>query len=163
MKEEILKRMAAGDSIRQIARDFGIGEATLRRNFSTQAPQVKELATTRAKVEIEMARLPVSAQRAVISLTEQIKSIQNDYASVAAKGARTANAIADLAGRVMAGEQVEPRDIANAAVAAELHKAANVALVPAQAMVTANKGKDQEQAKSLEDLLDEANRMGRPA
>lgn len=163
MKVEITKLIAEGVPIREVARKFKVGEATLRRNFSAQVPVVKDVAQRLATAERDLAHLPVSAQRAARTLADQLKGIQDDYAAVAAKGAQTAKKIADMAGRIMDGEEVDPNKVKNAAVAAELHKAANVALVPATALVAVNKGKDQEQAKSLEDLLEEANRMGRPA
>lgn len=159
MKEEIGRRLAGGETLRGLSKAMGIAYTTLRRNFSDQVPQIREVAQTLARAEAQLAQLPVSAQRAARTLADQMKAIQNDYASVAARGAQTASKIADLAGRIMDGEEVDPNQIANAAVAMELHKAANVALVPATAMVAASKGQDQKQAKSLEDILEEANRI----
>lgn len=142
LKVEITKLITEGVPIREVARKYKIGEATLRRNFSAQIPLVKDVAQRLATVERDLAHLPISAQRVARTLADQMKDIQDSYASVAVKGAQTADKIADLAGRVMAGEAVDPNQIANAAVAAELHKAANVALAPAQALVASGKGKD---------------------
>jgi hypothetical protein len=140
MKVEIGRRLAAGESLRAVSKATGVSYSTLRDNFSAQVPEIRDVAQALASAESRLLTLPVSAQQSARSLADQLKTIQSDYAAVAAKGARTANRIADLAGRVMDGEAVDPNQIANAAVAAELHKAANVALIPATAMVTGKGG-----------------------
>jgi hypothetical protein len=153
LRVEIGKRIASGESIRAIAREKKIPESTLRKNFSAQAPLIKSVATALASAELELASLPVSAQRAARSLADQFKDIQNDYATAAARSTKTAVKFANLAGKVaddipedFAGAEA----LASASLATELTKTMNAALVPATNLISVSKPKI-EPAQSDED------------
>ena len=145
MKVDILKQLAEDVPIREVARRTGVSEATLRRNFSAQVQKVKEVGTALARVEHDLTQLPVSAQRAAISMAERMKSIQGGYATAADRSTQTAVKLANLAGRLAdqipdEGE-VDTQHLKDALTVSEIQKAANVALLPASNLIAANKPK----------------------
>ena len=152
MKAEIARRMSAGEQIRPLAREFKVGEATLRRNFSAQLPQIQEIAQMLSRAETELAQLPISAQRAIRSLADQLKEIERNYAQGAESGARSASRLHGLADRASARlvqradeEGLDPKDIA---VVSALHQTANQGAQMASNMIAANKGTISESKES---------------
>lgn len=143
MKTEILKQLAEDVPIREVARRTGISEATLRRNFSAQVQKVKDVGTALARVNHDLTLLPVSAQRAAITLADRLKNIQDGYATAAERSTRTSVKLANLAGRfadqIPDDGDVSQEDMKNALAASEIQKAANVALLPASNLIAANK------------------------
>lgn len=163
MKADVLRMLAEGKGLREVSRDTGIAYTTLRRNFSDQVPKVKDVGMALARAELDLAKLPVSAQRAARTLADRLKDIQEGYATVTERSTKTSIKLANLAGRLAdqipdEGE-VDTQHLEDALAASKIQKAANVALLPASNLIAANKGQDQKQAKSLEDILEEANRI----
>ena len=64
----IEKRVLDGESIRSIAREYGVSEASIRKRVKTKTKPVKELANQLAKAELELERLPLSTQVKVLTL-----------------------------------------------------------------------------------------------
>lgn len=163
MKVEIGRRLAGGETLRGLSKAMGIAYTTLRRNFSDQVPQIREVAHTLARAEIQLAQLPVSAQRAARTLADQLKEVQENVATSAAINSRTATILSQKAAGVASrlgddfSEGSEDREKVKTINA--LMGTANEALRPALALVAANKGQDHKQAKTLEDILEEANRI----
>ena len=141
MREEIGRRIAAGEPIRALAREFRVAESTLRENFSAQAPKIRKLATALASTELEVAELPVSAQRAVRDLANQLKAIQDDYATAAANGAKTSAHLSKLA--LHRAQQLdETAGLEDLVAVSALSRTANQALAPAATLIQANKAQD---------------------
>lgn len=155
---EIGRRLAKGESMRALAKEFKVGVARISERFSERVPELRELAGTMATVETAFEKLPVSEQVTVRSLTDQYKGIQADYTETAANGAKTAAHLSRLA-LAKASRLTEDADMEDLRGVAALSATANKALQPASNQIAANKGKDQKQAKSLEDILEEANRI----
>ena len=138
---EIQRRMAAGEPTRALAREFGVGEATLRRNFSAHTAKIQTVANKLASAEVEMAELPISAQMSVRSLADHLKAITSNVARAARAGSDTAAQLAELA-RTRAGQVMlqEPKDghLVDRGVMddiTDLSIAANRALGPAMRLV----------------------------
>lgn len=98
-KIEACRRMASGtESIREIGREMGISETTLRRNFSAQAPIIRTLATRLSATEIDIGRLPVTAQESIRTLATQMTMVSKHLANAAEDGAKVQ---AILAGKAL--------------------------------------------------------------
>ena len=119
---EIGRRLASGEPTNALAREYKVSKAT------------------------------VSEQCSVISLVDQMKGIQNDYAVSAANGAKTSAHLTGIAQRKAAKltDDVETEDLRTIAALAET---ANKSLVPASNLIAANKPKEQAAAGGLESLI----------
>lgn len=155
---EIGRRLANGESNRALAKEYKIAVSTISERFSERVPEIKELAQAIATTERAFERLPVSEQCSVRKLADQLKDIQDDYAETAANGAKTAAHLSRLA-RAKASRLTEDALAEDLRGVAALSETANKALQPASNLIAANKGQDQKQPKSLEDILEEANRI----
>jgi hypothetical protein len=145
--------MAAGEPTRALAREFKVGEATLRRNFSAQAPVIQDVAQRLAAAELDLAHLPVTAQQSARTLADQLKSVQDHYAKTAELGADTAHRLAGIANRQ--AQKLKDDVVADdLRTIAALSDTANRALNPASNLIAANKPKEQERPGGLEALLD---------
>ena len=172
---EIQRRMAAGEPTRALAREFKVGEATLRRNFSAHTAKIQSVANRLASAEVEMAELPISAQMSVRSFADHLKTINNNVARAVRAGSETAAFLSEAA-QSRARESIlkEPTadgrkvDIIAAMEADGLQIAANRALSPAMRLIVATMGKDtpEDEPGDLSDYttltleeLDEAERL----
>ena len=94
---EAQKRHIAGESMRAIARDMGIGESTLRERISAQSAQIKLVANQIVATERAMQQLPIGAQITAHNLAAKLRAISDDIASAAMYGAKTAHRLNALA------------------------------------------------------------------
>lgn len=148
-KAEIGRRLALGESGRALAREFGIGEATLRRNFSTQTAKIKNVATRLVSVEGELLEMPVSAQMAVRSLADNMKAAAGNLAKLALIGSDTAVRLATRANlkAAKADEAGGEMDLATQATIAGLTLSANRAAAPAVSLLAADQRRPQEESE----------------
>lgn len=161
---EIGRRLANGEGVNDLSREYRVDKASISRRFSQQTEKLRNLANTIVTTERELDSLPVDQRCCVISLTDQLRGIQTDYARGAASGARTAARLQELAETKT--NQIEPDKLSLPEVAeslmvvAELTRNANRAAGMASNLVSANRGTTTND-KTLEDLLDEANQQRR--
>jgi len=150
---EIGRRMAAGEATRALAREFRVGEATLRRIFSAQAPIIQDVAQRLATAELDLSRLPVTAQQSARTLADQMKSVQDHYARTAELGADTAHRLAGIANRQAKAlpDDVQADDLRTIAA---LSDTANRALAPASNLIAAHKPEKAGPANGLESIID---------
>jgi len=80
-------RMAAGESVRALSREFGVPESTIRTRLSAQSKTVANLVNTMVSAEVAIKQLPISAQVSAHNLAAQLRSISMSLTSGAAKGA----------------------------------------------------------------------------
>ena len=157
---EIGRRLAGPnpESMRKLAKEFGVGVATISERFSERVPKLKALANTLASAEREVERLPVSEQVAVRSLADQLKAIGNGLANVAGSGIRTAEKLSALAeAKATKLTATSTRDQVGDVVA--LQEGANRAVATGMAIMAANKPKDApSEDLTLGSLLNLANR-----
>ena len=133
-REEIGRRLASGETLRGLSRSLGIAYTTLRRNFSDQAPAIKNVAETLARAELDLASLPRPAQRAARTLADQLKSIQDSYATAAINGAQTAAHLSGLAQRRASTLDIDA-EAEDLRTIAALQETANKALQPAASLI----------------------------
>lgn len=141
--EKIGKRLLAGESTSSLAREFGVGKATISERFSEKTKNVKTVANQLAEAEISFEKLNVPEQIACRSLTNDLKQISQHLAGAALFGAATAHRLAGIANaKVQEIDDASPLDeISRAALTdvAALTKMANAASEIPLNLVSANK------------------------
>lgn len=151
-REEASKRLSMGESYAQVSKALRIPKSTLVRNFSDRVPKLRELGTALATVEAEFEALPIVDQKAVRSIADRLKTIQEHYSTAAEDGAAGAAHLQRLA-RVKAqglGDDASSDDIRTVA---QLSETAKSMASLATNLITANKGKGSEPASTLESLI----------
>lgn len=94
---EVERRASEGESIRSLARSFGVDESSIRARVSPQTPRVKEVAQKVVEAREALATLPVPQQYVALSLADKLRSISTSLASAAELGAKTAHRLHSLA------------------------------------------------------------------
>lgn len=139
---EIGRRLAQGEPLRALAREYRVGASRISERFSERVTDIKQLAATIAGSEMEFERLPVSEQCSVRTLADQLKGIESNYMQATDRSSRTAVKMARLAGRIaddMPEDLTSADAVASAVAVTELTKTMNLALQPASTMITASK------------------------
>lgn len=138
---EITDRIARGESIRALSREFKIAESSIRERVANTAKQIKEVAYQMAETQIALKAMPVSAQIIAHNLADELKQISMHLASAAKYGAATAhrlNGIAhDQVGKI---DDAEPeRSMGSLQRIAVLSKIANSSAEIGLKLLAANK------------------------
>ena len=94
---QIGKRLLEGESGRELAREFGVAESAVRKRFSAQVKQIKDVANQIVATEVALKALPISAQISAQDLAAQLRSISTHLASAANYGAATAHRLSGIA------------------------------------------------------------------
>lgn len=96
---EVDRRIFEGESIRALAREHGISEATIRDRISKIGKQenVQVVAGKIVEAQRSLAALPISAQITAQNLAARLLSISDNLASAAEYGAKTAHRLNALA------------------------------------------------------------------
>jgi Helix-turn-helix domain len=97
-REEVSRRLAAGEGVRALAREYGVGPATIMRvSVAEQPEQVRAVAKQVADAQTALAALPVQQQYMAVSLAERLRNISQSLASAAELGSATAHRLHALA------------------------------------------------------------------
>lgn len=95
---EIEQRLAAGEGVRDLAREFGVSPAAIsKRGVSKQSKQVQAVAKQLASAQTALAALPVPQQYIAVSLSQQLRNMSASLASAGELGAATAHRLHALA------------------------------------------------------------------
>ena len=95
---EIERRALAGESVRALAKTYGVGEATIRgRGVSAQVAEIKDVAKQIVRVEESLASMSVSAQVSAHSLAAELREISTNLAGAARHGSKTAYRLSEIA------------------------------------------------------------------
>ena len=153
-KAEIGRRLAKGESMASLAKEFKVGRATMTRVFSGRVQNIEKVATSLATAELEMERLPVSEQVSIRTLADQLKGLQTDYLASAAKGLQTSKILQGIAhkkAQALDSETIVTEDLR---LVAALTDTANKASSMGTSILNANKDAGKSEAKrTLEDIL----------
>lgn len=85
----IQKRVLAGESLRSLAKEFGVSESTAREKISAQTAQIKTVANQIVATERAIQSLPISAQITAHNLASKLRSISDDLLEGVAHQAST--------------------------------------------------------------------------
>lgn len=95
--QEIERRMIEGESVRGLAREFGVAESTIRERKTAQVDKIKTVANQIVEVERAVMAMPISAQISAHNLASKLRAISDNLASAAQYGAQTAHRLNALA------------------------------------------------------------------
>ena len=139
--KEVERRVIAGESIRSIAKEFGIGESSVRGKVSAQTAHVKNVAEKLAEAQTALAELPVHQQYVAVSLAEKLRNISDNLAAAAQYGAQTAHRLSALANSEVAKvDDADPlQSVENLKGVAALTKLANESATIALNLLSSNK------------------------
>lgn len=147
---EIERRLAAGDGVRDLAREFGVSPAAVsKRGVSKRSKQVQAVAKQLASAQTALAALPVPQQYVAMSLADKLRNISTSLAAAAELGAATAHRLSALANSEVAKvDDAEPLEsVESLKGVAALTKLANDSASIALNLLSANK----EQIQKLND------------
>lgn len=114
--EKVGKRLLGGEKVRQLAKEYGVAESTMRERFSDINGKIKAVANQIVATDGALRELPISAQIAAISLADDLKAISHHLAGAAKYGSATAHRLSALAhdqvqkiddGDPLSGESIE--------------------------------------------------------
>ena len=95
--EKIGKRLLAGESTSELAREFGVSKGLISQRFSKRVETVKAAASLLLKTDEAMNNLNVSEQLAARSLADQLRSISMHLGHAANYGAMTSHKLSGIA------------------------------------------------------------------
>jgi uncharacterized protein (DUF2342 family) len=108
---EIECRMVAGESIRKLAKEFGVSDGAIRLRLSAQVEEIKSVANQIVATEDRLRSMPITAQVSTHNLADQLRSISGHLAGAANYGASTAHRLAGIAnGLVVKIDDAKPMD-----------------------------------------------------
>lgn len=150
--KDIERRVIAGESIRALAKEFGIAESSVRGKVSAQTAHVRNAAEKLAEAQTAIASLPVHQQYMAVNLAEKLRNISDNLASAAQYGAQTAHRLSALANSEVAKvDDAEPlATVESLKGVAALTKLANESATIALNLLSANK----DQVRRLNDGTD---------
>ena len=99
--QEVLRRKLRGETYRALAKEFGVGEATIRGGISAHAREIKGAAEQMVSVSRKVESMPISAQAEVITLAQFLRQGEQYLASAGMRGARVAERLNTVAERQM--------------------------------------------------------------
>jgi transposase-like protein len=141
---EVERRLLEGETVRALAKEFGISEAAIRqRGIPSRAQKTKDVANQIVATERALQELPISSQINAQNLAAKLRSISDSIAAAAELGARTAHRLHALANSEVAKvDDAEPMasldNLKNVGVLTKLgNDSANIALN----LLAANKDK----------------------
>jgi hypothetical protein len=146
--EEIKRRVAAGESVRGLAREFKCAASTISAHCSKKAERIKNVANKVFEADKALESLPVNERGLALSLADNMKFMANNLARMARAGTATAVYLAELAeARKKDVPLAEPKDgsMVNKAAIDDvntLNFAANRAAAPALRLAAITQGRE---------------------
>ena len=155
---DIQRRVLEGESVRALAKEYGIAESSLRGKISVETAQIKIVANQIVSTERAIQALPISAQITAHSLASKLRSISDHLAAAANYGAATAHRLSALANAQI--EKIDDADPMSTADvlrgAAALTSVANESGKMGLNLLAANKdkkfGEEEKPAMTLDDF-----------
>ena len=95
--EEIKRRVAAGEPLRALAREFNCAASTISMHCSRKVERIKNAANKVFEADRALDALPVNERGVALSLADNMKSMALSLSRLAAVGAGTAVHLATLA------------------------------------------------------------------
>lgn len=141
--QRLIERHVAGESIRSLAKEVGISEASLRQKISTQATEIKSVANQIVATEKAMQSLPWHARNLARSRAALMVTIEdNVFAGIVNSSAAfvklTSMANTELL-KVDEADLLSDDSKARLSIVGGLNKMANEAVGPAMTLVNGNK------------------------
>lgn len=95
-RQEIKRRLLAGEKASHLAREFGVSKVTIGR-VSKPVEAVRSVVNDLVSAEVKLRELPVQDQLIALSLADELRAISMHLASAAKFGAATADRLSGIA------------------------------------------------------------------
>lgn len=96
---EITDRVARGESMRAISREFDVSEAAIRNRVSAHAKLIKDVANQMVAADVAFKSLPVTSQIITHNIVDELKQMSIHVTSAAKHGAAIANRLSGMAAK----------------------------------------------------------------
>jgi hypothetical protein len=152
---EVLRRVVAGESMRQLAKEFGVSEGAIRGRVSSQSTQVKDVANQIVSANAALRKMSVAAQVITLDYAATLQTISHNLTQAAAHSAGTALRLSAIANaQVQRIDEASPMDSQETLQAiSALTKMSNDAAQLGVNLINANnKSKADQPAPSKQDL-----------
>ncbi len=153
-REEVLRRLAEGEGVRDLAKAYGVSPATIsKQGVSKQTERVQKVASQLVQAQNALATLPIREQHLAVNLAEKLRNMSASLASAAELAADNALTLHGMASKGLAGVNKESpaADRDKLQGVAVLIKMANDAAVTPIGILAAHK----ERVKALEEPQDD--------
>lgn len=108
---EIAARMASGEPVRALAREFGVSDGAIRLRLTAQVEEIKSVANQILATEGRLKAMPITAQVTTHNLADMLRSISGHLAGAANYAAATSHRLAGIAnGKVALVDDAQPLD-----------------------------------------------------
>lgn len=95
--KDVEQRMLAGESVRAIAKSYGVSETAIRLRKSSQVKDIKTVANQILATEIAFKALPIASQISAHNLADDLRAISTHLAGAGKYGAATAHRLSGIA------------------------------------------------------------------
>lgn len=95
--DDMKRRNLDGETLRSLAREYGVSESTAREKISAQTAQIKTVANQIVETAMAIKELPLSAQVSAHNLADKMLAISMALGDAAVAGALTAKRINEAA------------------------------------------------------------------
>jgi transposase-like protein len=152
----VAHRLAAGEGVRALAREYDINPSAISRlGVAQQSQQVRAVAQQMADAQAALAQLPPIQQYRAIDLAERLRNIGSNLASAAEYGAATSHRLAAIANaqvqRIDEADPMQSQEVLQAISA--LTKISNDSSQLGVSLINAsNKGRQQDQREQKRGL-----------
>ncbi len=138
---EIERRVANGESISSLSREYGISRGAIRDQVSDMAEKIKSAADQIVKSEQALSALPLAARVSAIDLSQKMLAISANLATAAELNSGTAIKMAQAANlKMQVVDEDRPEDHTEAiTMAVSLIRGSNEAARLPMDLLTANK------------------------
>jgi hypothetical protein len=140
-REEIRKRLLAGEKVAPLAREFNVSATAIRNYANSEVSEIKTVANQLFEAEVALAKLPKTLQIETLDLLSELRSVSTHLASAAKYGAMTAHRLSGLAHQHASNlDDVDP-DGEKLSTVARLTAVANESAKTGLNLLAANKDK----------------------
>lgn len=149
---ECQRRRLAGESLRALAREFGMSPSALTERISGQTEQIKTVANQIVATERALSALPISAQITAQNYAARLRAMSDNILSAASLGAATSHRLAAFANSQVAKiDDADPlANIETLKGVSALTEMANKAGEPALKILSASKEAVQKATNEIE-------------
>lgn len=113
VRQEISRRTAGGEPLRDLAKEFKVSVSTIHRWAAERLPRIRKVAATLVNAERELEALPLVEQSTIRSVADQMKGIARNLTHAASNGSHVASKLSSIARKKadMVDEESETDDL----------------------------------------------------
>lgn len=148
--------VSAGESIRAVARRYGVAESSIRsRGVSAHSAQVRDAAHRLAAAQTALSELPVAHQALALALADELRTVSRNLAVAARLGSATAQTLA-----LQANERAQALvDVDDLRMVSALTRTANEAAVVGLQMLRNNQDQMRDDEAERQDQAQRVTRI----